>query len=324
MKRVAMVLCGIVIGCTAPNPEYAPPTGDTGSVVDGPISDGMVVLDTSVVGDAATDLASSDLFGSVDLTALDAATPSDLTMLMDLTSLSDLTVLPDLTMLPKTPPSTGLIGYWPFESVAFNQTPPKVGTNSLTLSGLFGSGALVSGKVGSALHLDSLSCAIANAPTPGVDGLTSMTAMAWVYASFCQAGRLSDAYVVSKMGEFGFKVNCGTAVFAENLATATNKGWAGTGSETISRNAWHHLAITYDGTGVQRYIDGVPVGTPRPLTGALSPNAVLGTTYGFGVGCANVQGTGWTNPFVGHIDEVAIYNRALSATEIALYYAGTK
>ena len=76
-----------------------------------------------------------------------------------------------------------------------------------------------------------------------------------------------------------------------------------------------------------QFIDGVQVET-RALTGALSSTAVYGVASIVGIGCGNVDATGSTSSdaywFVGAIDEVAVYSRALSATEIEQYYAATK
>jgi Concanavalin A-like lectin/glucanases superfamily len=73
-------------------------------------------------------------------------------------------------------------------------------------------------------------------------------------------------------------------------------------------NVWSHLALTYDGFQVRLYVDGelvdcsdVPAGAPPVTEGELQ------------IGAATDRG----DHFVGRIDEVRIYNRALSAGEVA-------
>jgi len=71
---------------------------------------------------------------------------------------------------------------------------------------------------------------------------------------------------------------------------------------------WHHVATTYDGEFIKIYLDGELCGYPTEATGTLSqigPNPVrIGQYNG--------------NEFViGDIDDVRIYNRALSDREIA-------
>ncbi|MGZ3533564.1 MAG: LamG domain-containing protein [Vulcanimicrobiaceae bacterium] len=80
---------------------------------------------------------------------------------------------------------------------------------------------------------------------------------------------------------------------------------------TVTAGKWHHVANTYDVTSGNRaiYLDGNRVAndTAFPFTG----NTV--GTIGQGVG------TYWP----GKIDDMRLYNRALSATEVKqLYNAG--
>jgi hypothetical protein len=82
---------------------------------------------------------------------------------------------------------------------------------------------------------------------------------------------------------------------------------------SIEDAQWHHAVGTYDGSNLRLYLDGVLIGSPLPATGSITDNGEpLQIGYeadGFGA-----------SPFNGDIDEVRIYNRALSATEIAKLY----
>ena len=77
---------------------------------------------------------------------------------------------------------------------------------------------------------------------------------------------------------------------------------------------WHMAAGTYDGTTVRLYVDGTEVGSGTPTTGdigyglALSNDFVIGNTND--TSC--VENTNWS----GDLDEVRVYDRALSPTEI--------
>jgi len=75
----------------------------------------------------------------------------------------------------------------------------------------------------------------------------------------------------------------------------------------IVLNTWTHLAATYDGSILGLYVNGTRVAT-NTVSGSLpsaSGPAWIGKTPSYGV-------------FQGKVDEVRIYNRALSATEIAM------
>lgn len=71
---------------------------------------------------------------------------------------------------------------------------------------------------------------------------------------------------------------------------------------------WHHLAVTYDGAAVRLYLDG-KLAQEKPLTGVIV--AEPGTPLVLG-GYSNLNG--W---FTGGIASVQIYERALSAEELA-------
>ena len=95
------------------------------------------------------------------------------------------------------------------------------------------------------------------------------------------------------------------------VRTATNGSSGNPQAATgpITTGAWSHFVWTYDGATHALYVNG-----------ALSSASATGSNVGIAgnnyIGCR--QGT--TNFWSGRIDEVAIYNRALSATEIADHY----
>ena len=82
---------------------------------------------------------------------------------------------------------------------------------------------------------------------------------------------------------------------------------------------WHHVAAVYDGSQVLIYVDGSREGTTSaPLTGAVraGSNAIcLG-------GREASDGCGTYAPMLGDLDDVTIWNRALSAAEIQTVMSG--
>ena len=80
-------------------------------------------------------------------------------------------------------------------------------------------------------------------------------------------------------------------------------------SSTLSNNnGWHHVALTYNGSHVTFYVDGVADQALSAKHSSLESftNAVLNIGYS----------DNGLDHFNGDIDEVRIYNRALSASEI--------
>jgi hypothetical protein len=85
------------------------------------------------------------------------------------------------------------------------------------------------------------------------------------------------------------------------------------GTTTIQPNVWYHAAVTYDGTTVTLYLNGQVENSAARLLNTFPPQN--GLTIGLRPGSAV-----WN----GQIDEVELFNRALSQAEIqAIYDAGS-
>jgi len=85
-------------------------------------------------------------------------------------------------------------------------------------------------------------------------------------------------------------------------------------SITVTDTNFHHLAVTKSGSTVAFYVDGVGY-----AASAYDPGFVFSTPAAIGA-----RGDSLGNSFLGTIDELAVYTRALSASEIgAIYNAGS-
>ena len=120
-------------------------------------------------------------------------------------------------------------------------------------------------------------------------------------------------------GTYDFVVDVGTVVAEEELSLYTNNseiqfGFKAGGnivSSAITANTTYHVVGTWDGTNLRLYINGSLVGSP---TADASANLTIGAcTIGDQVGATGLR-------FPGTIDEVAIYNTALSAARVAAHY----
>jgi len=74
---------------------------------------------------------------------------------------------------------------------------------------------------------------------------------------------------------------------------------------------WYHIAASHDGATVKCYLDGVETDSAPMTDFAGGPSTLL------------IGSDGWGSDWIGAIDEVMIYNRALSDLEI-LYLAGNR
>lgn len=107
---------------------------------------------------------------------------------------------------------------------------------------------------------------------------------------------------------------------ADGLGTAWSNYLSGF---TIDDGLWHHLAVTVDRTGAQPairwYLDGAAVGTVGNPSGRLGS---LDNTAPLRLGRRSA-GLGVAGSFLGDMDELEIFRRALSAGEVqALFAAG--
>ncbi|MFH0989185.1 MAG: LamG-like jellyroll fold domain-containing protein [bacterium] len=85
----------------------------------------------------------------------------------------------------------------------------------------------------------------------------------------------------------------------------------------ISVNSWYHIVVTYDGTTQKIYINGQLNNQNVINAGNLNYGSWAGD-----VGMGKKLDWCYPNYYSGLLDEVRIYNRALSASEIQNHYGG--
>ena len=89
-------------------------------------------------------------------------------------------------------------------------------------------------------------------------------------------------------------------------------------SEPVSINSWHHLVMTYDLRTLRLYIDG-QLAVSRSLA---SPIVYSGWEPALSFGAYYANGGGSCCKYSGYLDDVRVYNRALSHSEILALYSG--
>ncbi|MEU8266856.1 LamG-like jellyroll fold domain-containing protein [Sphaerisporangium sp. NPDC049002] len=101
----------------------------------------------------------------------------------------------------------------------------------------------------------------------------------------------------------------------------TSSGTPITSSGVVNNGAWHHVALSSTGSSQTLYLDGVPVGTK---TGAVNESLAEYAQLGTGQTSSGWPSTTTSNalfPFVGQIDEFAVYNKPLNAAQVQEHYA---
>lgn len=84
-------------------------------------------------------------------------------------------------------------------------------------------------------------------------------------------------------------------------------------ASAVSNNAWHHIAYTYDGSTMRLYVDGAE----DPASPVASTRNQVDSTVHLLLG----KFSGISGTMKGEIRDVAIYDRALTAAEVAAGYA---
>jgi len=152
------------------------------------------------------------------------------------------------------------------------------------------------------------SSSFATAGSAMIVGAQAFTMMAWIRPTATPRAR-DGLFGQNDSLEFGW-LNPGTPQI--HLWTP---GGSFSWNYPYPLNEWHHIAAVGDATGIRLYVDGVQVASG---TGSAS--------YGTSASPFNVGGGGILdasgNYFTGDIDELAVWLRALSPTEITQIYQG--
>lgn len=139
---------------------------------------------------------------------------------------------------------------------------------------------------------------------------SSFTVMAWIRNTGSNTPATDQAIVAKTNGTTGFTLFDRTNNRIRMEWTDTGLGNnVITGNTQIPPNEWHHIAITYTGGTARLYIDCV-----QDVTANL--NAPATTSHTFSIGAQFRSQTDIKNNFKGDIEEVRIWDTALSIDQI--------
>jgi Tfp pilus assembly protein PilV len=88
--------------------------------------------------------------------------------------------------------------------------------------------------------------------------------------------------------------------------------YAYSSSGVLSANTWQHVVVTFDGTNIKFYVNGVDAGSSVVTPTSVQPNS--STLYVGAYPCGGYY-------FNGNLDNVRVFSRALSSTEVASLYS---
>lgn len=225
---------------------------------------------------------------------------------------------------------SNLVAYWGFNGDLKESVSGTTGTNNgMTFS---------QGLKGQALQgAAATSKAYATAtPSDAVKNLKAYSISLWVNTP--QNVGATGLFSIGHTTEFWANVNifldngaAGTAVFKtifrnNNNTPANYQADNGTQTSTTAFNNWTNYIITYDTSGiVKSYINGslltTKTGTPKPVAAQFSNVGpiVFGALHFMTVPSSTSGATDqpWAGYLSGKLDEVRIYNRALTDIEVS-------
>lgn len=199
-------------------------------------------------------------------------------------------------------------GTGPIAAYSFNDNS---GTTAADASGngrdaaISGATWTAAGRFNGALAFDGVDDWVTVPEDPALNLTTGMTVEAWVYPTALSGYRSVVLREVPGGLAYGLYANDDAprpAIWIKADGTDVEAAW----TSPLSLDNWAHLAATYDGTTLRLFLNGTPVGSYAVSTTLSDASGVLR----FGGNAV------WGEYFSGRLDEIRIYDRALSVAEI--------
>ncbi len=219
--------------------------------------------------------------------------------------------------VPSYVPTSGLVGYWSFNGNANDQTPNG---NNGTVNGA----TLTTDRFGnsnSAYNFDGVSNYISIPDSNTLSNMTSITISSWVY--------INQWYMNQNRGWFPILVKSNSSApgkYGLGAFTATSTGYPSvygnfennqtgvTQNNLYSINQWNHIVLTISNGNSTIFLNGIEVynGVTSPTNNTIDNLPLI----------IGKDAPGLIEYANGKIDDVGIWNRALSQQEITNMYNG--
>jgi len=204
--------------------------------------------------------------------------------------------------------SSDFRAFWKFDEnsgiMAFDSSSND---NDGTISGA----TWTSGKSGSALSFDGVNDYVSVGSDSSLNIVDAITIEAWVKTTSNNEITVVGRGSSQSDHSFHFAVENGYPVFIFANGYSMTTGDLITGSKQVNDGIWHHIVGRFNGSTIEIYVDGEYDSGILKTTKPFSNNDIP-TNIG-------VLG-GYSTYFDGTIDEVKIYARALTASEIQASY----
>jgi len=205
------------------------------------------------------------------------------------------------------PPASGLVVHWAFDEGSGSTAFDSVGTNDGTLQNMDPATDWVTGQFGGALDFDGVNDGVRVSADPVLD----ITGNEITISLWLNGHAANPEGVVIEKGAWHLRVqdsSTSARFFLDTSSGATQHNV----SFNWAPNTWYHFVGVYDGAQMRVYINNSEIGAPLAKTGTIDSSST-----------DLLIGNRGLNYFNGIIDDVRVYERALSVSEIGdLYNVG--
>ena len=220
---------------------------------------------------------------------------------MDAAGLSSAELVCGLNVTPALVPATpgGLVAWWRAE----NNAQDYISTHDGALS----NGVTYAvGKVGQAFSFDGSDDYFIASDAGLPSGNAPRTVEFWMrYETGASGNHPPFVYGGQSAPSSFYVIVVGNRLYIGNFGGGDTPG-----STTATDGDWHHIALTHDGSTTRMYVDGqLDAAVNRTYATVLSGGFYMGAALG-----------PFPDRFKGQVDELAVYDRALSQPEIAAIY----
>ncbi|MFA5772563.1 MAG: PKD domain-containing protein [Thermoplasmata archaeon] len=206
---------------------------------------------------------------------------------------------------------SGLVAYWSFDEGTGTAASDSSGNGNTGM--VYGGAAWVDGISGKALQFDGGGDYVAVPGSASLSTVGAITVELWMKTSVGDTNFIIQKYDNVGTNPYGYALHFAIAGHPDKLEFWDGVSWSRVTTTHITDDAWHHVVVTGNGSAGVFYIDGIvgPSFTFHTVSDSPSEILYMGAFEGIG------------SFFNGLIDEVRIYNRALSADEVYAAYVNT-
>ncbi|MBF0103148.1 MAG: LamG domain-containing protein, partial [Desulfobacterales bacterium] len=208
----------------------------------------------------------------------------------------------------------GLVAYYPFNG---NANDESGNGNNGTVNGA----TLTTdrnGNANSAFSFNGSGNIISIDSNPSLNPTSSLTLVCWVYPLMYNT---NGTGIITKNDQYILGINWPQGGNTQELNLWLYKqGWSLYALGKVPLNSWSYVAAVYNGNTASLYINGMLIGTHNGtlITGTQTTASQINTTTNkLIIGTGNASTSQY---FKGTIDNIRIYNRALSESEIQQLY----